>query len=77
VEEAVHTLWNHLGNITADQVSGLGSLLGPAVKTGGNLPAWAVVGNLYFVLERWFHGAFLDARKQDAIDIVTGAFKVN
>ncbi|GAX73752.1 hypothetical protein CEUSTIGMA_g1204.t1 [Chlamydomonas eustigma] len=75
VEEAVRTLWNHLGNITSDQVSGLGSLAGPAVKTGGDLPAWAWVGNHYFALERWFHGAFLDARKQDAIDLVTGAFK--
>ena len=30
----------------------------------------------FWQIERWFHSAFLDARKQDAIDLVTGAFKV-
>ena len=51
-------------------------MAGPAVRRGGDLPLWARAGNAYFAVERWFHGAFLDARKQDAVDLVTGAFQV-
>ncbi len=94
--QALRTLWTHLGNITADQVSGLGSMAGPAVRgsgaggcgasgssagagagwDGGGLSVWARIGNVYFLVERWFHGAFLDARKQDAIDLMTGTYQV-
>lgn len=48
VLQALRTLYTHMGNITADQVSGLGSLTGPAIKSGGNLPLWAKLGNVYF-----------------------------
>ncbi len=76
VSRAVRTLWSNLGNVAADQVSGLGSMAGPAVRAGGDLPALARALNCYFAVERWFHAAFLDARKQDGIDLVTGAYQV-
>lgn len=64
-----------MANVTADQASGAGSMAGPILRTG-HLSLLARAANLYFRGERWFHGAFLDARKQDALDLVSGAYQV-
>lgn len=64
-----------MANVTADQASGAGSMAGAMLRTG-QLSLLARAANLYFRGERWFHGAFLDARKQDALDLVSGAYQV-
>jgi hypothetical protein len=50
VLKALRMLWTHMGNVTCDQISGLGSMCGPAVRNGGDLPLWAMVGNSYFAV---------------------------
>ena len=47
---ALRLLWMHMGNVASDQVSGLGSLCGPAVRNRGDLPLWAAIGNAYFLV---------------------------
>eukprot|EP00195_Chlamydomonas_chlamydogama_P008145 CAMPEP_0202904442 /NCGR_PEP_ID=MMETSP1392-20130828/29393_1 /ASSEMBLY_ACC=CAM_ASM_000868 /TAXON_ID=225041 /ORGANISM="Chlamydomonas chlamydogama, Strain SAG 11-48b" /LENGTH=158 /DNA_ID=CAMNT_0049592055 /DNA_START=28 /DNA_END=504 /DNA_ORIENTATION=+ len=46
----------------------------PAVR-GGSLRPWHRATNLYFRAERLYHSAFLDHRKQDALDLCTGTYQ--
>ncbi|MEW5304699.1 MAG: hypothetical protein WDW36_007292 [Sanguina aurantia] len=73
--DAFATLWAHHGDVLSDQMNGCSSASSSSIKAGGKPRLWDQGLGLVDAVCRYGQSTYADAKKQDAIDLLTGAYR--